>query len=197
VEGAPATKTANGKIFNWCAKCNCWTTTHHTSLHTDGASKRLKQRLDSWRARRLGTFVTHPHGMLALTTTSACMMFEQCLAPAYSPIFYEFIVGIIYAQGVKVIAPLCWLIVLFITCGWGCFCFRMTTLSLAGNVKSATIMAGIPGAFTVKDCIASIQSCFGCWVILCANPLNWTAKMLGRIFIASWANFSIISTCLE
>ena len=26
--GAPTTKKHNDKTFNWCAKCNCWTTTH-------------------------------------------------------------------------------------------------------------------------------------------------------------------------
>ena len=32
--GAPQTKPANGKTFNWCATCKRWTTTHSTATHT-------------------------------------------------------------------------------------------------------------------------------------------------------------------
>ena len=32
--GAPQTKQANGKTFNWCASCKRWTTTHATATHT-------------------------------------------------------------------------------------------------------------------------------------------------------------------
>ena len=31
--GAPQTKTVKGKVFNWCEKCNRWSTTHSTSTH--------------------------------------------------------------------------------------------------------------------------------------------------------------------
>ncbi len=34
--GAPQTKQANGKAFNWCADCKRWTTTHATATHTGG-----------------------------------------------------------------------------------------------------------------------------------------------------------------
>jgi hypothetical protein len=33
-DGTPTTKTVNGKIFRWCAKCSQWTTTHDTASHT-------------------------------------------------------------------------------------------------------------------------------------------------------------------
>ncbi len=38
--GAPQVKQANGKNFNWCASCKCWTTIHTTATHTGGAGKR-------------------------------------------------------------------------------------------------------------------------------------------------------------
>ena len=34
--GAPQTKQANGKTFNWCASCKRWTTTHATATHNGG-----------------------------------------------------------------------------------------------------------------------------------------------------------------
>ena len=34
--GAPQTKQANGKTFNWCASCKCWTISHATATHTGG-----------------------------------------------------------------------------------------------------------------------------------------------------------------
>jgi hypothetical protein len=35
--GTPTTKSVNEKTFNWCGKCNRWTTTHDTATHTGGA----------------------------------------------------------------------------------------------------------------------------------------------------------------
>jgi hypothetical protein len=39
--GEPTTKKVNDKMFNWCAKCGRWTTTHTTAEHTGKPSNEL------------------------------------------------------------------------------------------------------------------------------------------------------------
>ena len=92
-------------------------------------------------------------------------------------------------------------------CGWACFRFRfrITTLSLAGNVvidtstprnKGKPVEVGILAAFAVMVCIASIQSRSVPWDISFASHLKSNGRMLGSIFTASWVSFSIICSVL-
>ena len=69
--GSPTTKKHNDKTFNWCSKCNRWTTTHTTATHTGAPSNqhsRGNQRQVGRPGNRRNTSSTPPQAPAANLT---------------------------------------------------------------------------------------------------------------------------------
>jgi hypothetical protein len=141
--GTPTTKTVNGKTFNWCAKCACWTTTHDTVSHTGGkpdgkaeANLGLVESANAWD-------VCDPSAWCVGIDDSFSMqdvweLFGPCLKLLqfgllfhFSPMFLDFIVNLLRAigqnmweQGFGVVAPLVWILGLLVTLWLGMLPFQ-------------------------------------------------------------------------
>jgi hypothetical protein len=142
-DGTPNTKTANGKIFRWCAKCSRWTTTHDTASHTGKPGKGkteanlgLVESANAWDVSDPSAW--HVGINDSLSMHDAWDLFGPCikllqfgLLLYFAPVFFDFVVHLLrtigttmWAQGFGVVAPLVWLISLLVTLWLGLLPFQ-------------------------------------------------------------------------
>jgi hypothetical protein len=140
VAGDPVTKTMSGKVFQWCAKCGRWTTTHATDSHTGGRDK-----VEANMALVLDPSAWHTDldSVISLADVWGwirpfCLLIQGGLLFYFFPIFLDFVIEVLFAavpmmweHGVTTFAPLLWLSSLLFTLWLGMSCSAPPPDSLA------------------------------------------------------------------
>jgi transposase InsO family protein len=144
--GTPTTKTVNGKTFNWCGKCNRWTTTHDTSSHQGkqpaAAGGQTEANLGLVESDTAWDVCDPSAWHVGLDVGVSLVDIWELFGPYlkllqfgllfhFSPVFFDFLVSVLHTvgmhvweQGFRVVAPLVWILSLFATLWLGLLPFQ-------------------------------------------------------------------------
>ena len=152
------TKVVNGKTFHWCAKCNCWSTTHGTATHTGRSNGQGKSdRRDAASTPRSG-----PESNLMIFDPSAWIISafdDDVPVPASKP-----------SSAPSRTWPQIW---------WMSY-FALTFVVLLGSFLVPLVQSSWP---TVSAWFSDIFCLVQQWIPVLAGPVTWLLSGYGICYL--------------